>query len=132
MLRSRTILVIAALLLIASAAGAVAHFYFGLSRTDAGWLTLCGAALAVLYAVTLPWRRRRKAPPPQPAEPHGPSAAVLAYRVAELERRLAALEVQLAAANADAMSSAPPQQDPVLRARARAELALAAAAIERQ
>jgi hypothetical protein len=108
MLRSRTILVIAALLLIASAAGAAAHFYFGLSRTDAGWLALCGAALALLYAVTLPWRRRRRiAPALQPAEPHAPSAAVLAYRMADLERRLAALEVQLAASNADAMSSAP-------------------------
>ena len=93
---------------------------------------LCGVALTVLYAVTLPWRRRRKAPPPQPAEPQGPSAAVLAYRMAELERRVAALEVQLAAASIDDASSEPAQQDPVLRARARAELALAAAAIERQ
>jgi hypothetical protein len=132
MLRSRTILVIAGLALVASAAGGAAHFYGGLSRTDAGWLMVCAVALAVLYAVTLPWRRPRKAPRPRPAEPQAPSTAVLAYRMAELERRVAALEVQVAAASLDAASSEPAQQDPVLRARARAELALAAAAIERQ
>jgi hypothetical protein len=131
MVRSRTILVIAGVLLVASAAGAAAHFYFGLSRSDAGVLTLCGLSLVLLYAVTLPWRRRRSAPQPV-AEPHGPSTVVLAYRVAELERRLAALEVQVAAADVDSASVEPAQQDPVLRARARAELALAAAAIERQ
>jgi hypothetical protein len=131
MLGSRTILVSAGLALVASAAAA-AHFYGGLSRADAGWLMLCAVALAVLYAVTLPWRRRRKAPPPRPAEPQAPSTAVLAYRMAELERRVAALEVQVAAASLDAGSSEPAQQDPALRARARAELALAAAAIERQ
>ena len=128
MLRSCTIF--ACLALAASAAGAAAHFYFGLSRTDAAWLVVCGLALAVLYAATLPWRRRRVAPL-APAEHQNPSTAVLAYRMAELERRLAALEVQVAAASLDG-ASPPVQQDPVLRARARAELALAAAAIERQ
>jgi hypothetical protein len=129
MLRSRTIF--AGLTLAALAAGAAAHLYFGLSRTDAGWLTLCGLSLVLLYAVTLPWRRRRSAPQAV-AEPQGPSAAVLAYRMAELERRLAALEVQIAAADVDSANVEPAQQDPILRARARAELALAAAAIERQ
>lgn len=129
MLRSRTIF--AGLTLAALAAGAATHVYFGLSQTDAGWLTLCALSLVLLYAVTLPWRRRRSAPQPA-AEPQGPSAAVLAYRVAEIERRLAALEVQVAAASLDGASNEPAPQDPVLRARARAELALAAAAIERQ
>lgn len=122
--------IFAGLALVACAAGAAGHFYYGLSRTDAGLLTLCGLAIAVLYAVTLPWRRR-SAPAQPAAEPPAPSTTVLAYRVAELERRLAALEVQVAAANLDAASSEPAQQDPVLRARARAELALAAAALEK-
>jgi hypothetical protein len=115
---------------LALAAGAAGHFYFGLSRDDAGLLTLCGLCLALLYAVTLPWRKRR-ADPQRLAEPQNPTAAVLAYRVADLERRLAALEVQVAATNLDMASSAPMQQDPALRARARAELALAAAAIDK-
>jgi hypothetical protein len=127
--RSCTIFV--GLALVACAAGAAAHFHFGLSRVDAGWLTLAGLGLALLYALTLGWRTRRVAPQ-SPAEPQAPSTAVLAYRMAELERRLAALEVQVAAASHDSPSVEPAQQDPVLRARARAELALAAAAIERQ
>lgn len=126
----RSCTIFAGLALAACAAGAAAYFHLGLSRTDAGVLTLCGVCLALLYAVTLPWRRRRRAAPQPAAEPQGPSTSVLAYRVAELERRVAELEVQVTAAGLDAAQSAPAQQDPVLRARARAELALAAAAIE--
>jgi hypothetical protein len=129
MVRSCTIF--ACLALVACAAGAAAHFYFGLSRVDAGWLTLGGVGLGLLYAVTSWWKRRRVASRSS-AEPQGPSTAVLAYRVMELECRLAALEMQVAAANPESPQVVPGQQDPVLRARARAELALAAAAIERQ
>jgi hypothetical protein len=128
MVRSCTIF--AFLALVACAAGAAAHFYFWLSLVDAGWLMLCGVGLALLYAGSLHERTRRLARPA--AEPQGPSTAVLAYRVADLERRLAAIEVQVAAANPDSPSVEIAQQDPILRARARAELALAAAAIERQ
>jgi hypothetical protein len=128
MVRSCTIFV--CLALAACAAGAAAHFYFGLSLVDAGWLTLCGVGLALLYAVSLHERTRRLARPV--ADPQGPSTAVLAYRVAELERRLAALEIQVAGPDPEAPSAQIAQQDPILRARARAELALAAAAIERQ
>src|SRR5215217_80418 len=46
------------LTLAVSAAGAVAHFYYGVTRADAGLLTLLGVAIAAIYAITLPWRRR--------------------------------------------------------------------------
>src|ERR671912_3048378 len=119
----RSCVVFVSLALVVGTAGAVAHLYYGLSRVDAGLLTLCGLALAAIYAVTLPWRRR--AAPAQQAEPQGPSTAVLTYRLADVERRLMALEVQVRAASLDEMSSEPEEQESPLRAAARAELALA-------
>jgi hypothetical protein len=130
MVRSCTIF--AGLALAACAAGVAAHLFLGLSRADAGVLAAGGVLLALLYAVTLPWRRRRTTPQQQTADPQAPSNTVLAYRIAELERRLAELEVRVAAANLDAAEAPATAQDPMLRARARAELARAAAAIERQ
>jgi len=121
----------AGLTLAACGTGAMAYYYFGLSQWDAGALTLCAVSLALLYAVTLPWRTRRRTAPQPPTGPHGPSTAVLAYRLSELERRLAGIEVQVASANLDQSASGQvPQQDPPSRLRAREELALAAAAMD--
>jgi len=119
------------LALAVSAAGAVAHFYYGLTRADAGLLTLLGVAIAAIYAITLPWRRRG-ALVQKDSESQAPSTAVLAYRLAEVERRLMDLEVQVRAASLDAMSSEPEQQGSALRERARAELAIAAASLGRR
>src|SRR5688572_9704459 len=119
----RSCVVFVSLALVVCTAGAVGHLYHGLSRTDAGLLTLCGLALAAIYAVTLPWRTPL-APAQQAAEPKGPSTAVLAYRLADVERRLMALEVQVRAASLDARGREPEEQEHPLRARARAELAL--------
>jgi hypothetical protein len=124
----RSCVVFVSLAIVVCTAGAVGHLYYGLSRVDAGLLTLCGLALASIYAVTLPWRTRA-APAQQAPEPQAPSTAVLAYRLADVERRLMALEVQVRAACLDA-SREPEELEPPLRARARAELALVAGSLE--
>src|SRR5215211_8915412 len=78
----RSCMVFVSLALIVCTTGAVGHLYYGLSRIDAGLLTLCGLALAAIYALTLPWRARA-APAQKAAEPQAPSTAVLAYRLAD-------------------------------------------------
>jgi hypothetical protein len=124
----RSLMVFVSLALVVCTTGAVGHLYYGLSRIDASLLALCGFALAAIYAVTLPWRTRA-APAQQAAEPQGPSTAVLTYRLADVERRLMAFELQVRAASFDEMSSEPEEQESPLRARARAELALAATSL---
>ena len=79
----RSCVVFVSLAVVVCTAGAVGHLYYGLSRVDAGLLTLCGLALAAIYALTLPWRSRVA-----PAQPQAPGTAVLAYRLADVERRL--------------------------------------------
>jgi hypothetical protein len=125
----RSCVVFVSLALVVCTATAVGHLYYGLSRVDAGLLTLCGLAVAAIHAVTMPWRTPAT-PAQQAPEPQAPSTAVLAYRLADVERRLMALEVQVRAASLDSTSSNPEQQEPPLRARARAELAIVAASLE--
>jgi hypothetical protein len=125
----RSLMVFVSLALLVGTAGALGHFSYGLSRIDAGLLTMCGLVLAAIHALTLPWRTGA-APTQQTAEPQAPSTAVLAYRLADVERRLMALEVQVGASSLDGMSSGPEDQESPLRARARAELALAATLLE--
>src|SRR4051812_45436978 len=62
MVRSRTVLVIAGLLLVASAAGAAGYFYFRLSRSEAALLGLLVLSLGLLQTASLLWIARPTRP----------------------------------------------------------------------